>query len=111
MATKTDLLYINVNSDISTGGFNKNFLLINAGAIDGVAQQTSYFSKPAEDTDWSNVPDTVKNRAWIGLRTVMRRSQIHAMVKIEEMYPVAGRIWYNFHNSGTWTGWKNITPS
>lgn len=111
MATKTDLLYVNVNSNTSTGGFDKNFLLVNISTVGTESQQTAYFSKPVDDEDWLNIPSDLQGKVWIGIRTVMQRSSIHVMVKVEEMYPVTGRIWYNFYNNGTWTNWKSISPS
>ncbi|WP_418751074.1 hypothetical protein [Frisingicoccus sp.] len=107
----SNMLYTNTNKDIAVGSFRKNFLLIDPQTPLSELHQTAYFSKPAEDADWSEIPTAVKGRVWIGLRTVMRRSPIHVMVKIEEMYPVSGRTWYNFYNNGAWTGWKNITSS
>lgn len=107
----SNMLYTNTNKDNTGGSFRKNFLLINAQAPFSEIHQTACFSKPTEDADWSEVPTAVKGKTWIGLRTVMRRGPIHIMVKIEEMYPVTGRIWYNFYNNGSWSGWKNIVPS
>jgi len=104
-------LYVNANSNTITGDLKKNFLLINAGTPRAAQNQTSYFAKPSEDSGWTNFPSTVKSREWIGIRKVMPRSGNHVMVKIEEMYPVTGRIWYNFYNFTAWTGWKSIVPS
>lgn len=38
-------------------------------------------------------------------------STVHIGVKLEELHPVPGRVWYNYYNAGTWTGWKSHTPS
>lgn len=35
----------------------------------------------------------------------------HLFVKVEEFYPVCGRIWTNFYNNTEkWSGWKSVTP-
>ncbi len=34
----------------------------------------------------------------------------HVFVKIEEFYPLCGRVWTNFYNTEKWSGWKSVTP-
>lgn len=34
----------------------------------------------------------------------------HIFVRFTEFYPIAGRIWTNFYNIGSWSGWKSVTP-
>lgn len=34
----------------------------------------------------------------------------HVFVKLEELHPIAGRVWTNFYNTGKWEGWKSVTP-
>ena len=106
----SDILYVPANADITGASFSKNFLLIGASAK--VAQhQLTYFAKPVVDTDWSGMPSALSGQLWIGYRIVFWRSSNHIFVKIQEFHPVPGRVWSNFYNSGTWTGWKSITPT
>ena len=44
--------------------------------------------------------------AYIAMREVHWFSSSHVLVIITEAYPVAGRIWANFYNTGAWDGWQ-----
>lgn len=44
--------------------------------------------------------------AYIAMREVHWFSSSHVMVVITEAYPVAGRVWANFYNTGKWDGWQ-----
>lgn len=81
-----------------------NLLLVDL--INGLSDEnkTRVFSKPSENSP-------VDNANFMGIWKCYRRSNIHVLVQLIEMYPVAGRLWFNFYNSGNWSGWKSITPS
>lgn len=100
-----------VNAENNPDLFEKNFLLINASQEHGIAQTTTYFSKPEEDSDWQNVPSTLQGRQWVGIRKVYRRNNTHVLVEIVEMYPVSGRTWYIFYNNEKWTSWRSVSPA
>lgn len=99
-----------VNAEDNSDLFQKNFLLVNLSQYHGNGQITTYFNKPENDSDWSNIPSVLQGREWVGFRIVYRRNSVHILVQIIEMYPVTGRTWYIFYNSGVWTNWKSIVP-
>lgn len=107
------LLYQNATANITGDNFNKNLLLIDANNPDAIANQNSYFDiTDATRGEYINIPTNMPSSGVvIGYRTVYVKSSIHCAVKIMEMYPVVGRQYYNFYNSGKWEGWKVITPS
>ena len=100
-----------VNTDAGDGSpFSKNFMLTGSATPGATPQRSAYFSKPADDTDWVNMPTALQGKLWVGYRQVYRRSSANILIRIIEMYPSDGRIWTNFYNNGTWKGWKSITP-
>lgn len=107
------LLYQNATANITGDNFNKNLLLIDTNNPDAIANQNSYFDiTDATRGEYINIPTNMPSSGVvIGYRTVYVKSSIHCAVKIMEMYPVVGRQYYNFYNSGKWEGWKVITPS
>ena len=71
-----------------------------------------YFSITDDNrSEYNNIPPQMpQSNTVIGCREVLRKSDIHVLIKITEMYPMAGRQYYNFYNVGNWDGWKVITP-
>lgn len=112
-AINSALLYQNATANITGDNFNKNLLLIDTNNPDAIANQNSYFDiTDATRGEYINIPTNMPSSGVvIGYRTVYVKSSIHCAVKIMEMYPVVGRQYYNFYNSGKWEGWKVITPS
>lgn len=106
-------MYQNATANITGDNFNKNLLLIDTNSPDAIVNQNSYFDiTDATRGEYTNIPTNMPSSgAVIGYRTVYVKSSIHCAVKIMEMYPVVGRQYYNFYNSGKWEGWKVITPS
>lgn len=101
-----------IADDIIGSTFNKNFLNIDTSNKKSGYHQPSYFSMPANREGWTNYPSSLPtDKSFVGLRSVYWRSGSNIMVEIHEMWPVTGRIWTDFYNSGTWTGWKSITPT
>lgn len=99
------LFYINaISSDGSD--FYKDFCSIDLSDQKGQRNRSYYFDKPESGEGWSNVPSDVSNSEWIGVRNVYYRTNFHVLVEIIEMHPIHGRIWTNFYNSGSWTGWS-----
>lgn len=95
---------------VDGSSFNKNFLAIYLPAHENMLNAANYFYKPAEDSEWRNIPPAMSGKLWLGYRTPQRMGATNELVVIMEHYPVAGRIWTNYYNSGTWQGWKSITP-
>lgn len=106
------LLYQNATANITGDNFNKNLLLIDTNNPDAIVNQNSYFDiTDATRGEYINIPTNMPSSGVvIGYRTVYVKSSIHCAVKIMEMYPVVGRQYYNFYNSGNWDGWKVIQP-
>lgn len=95
---------------VDGSSFDKNFLAIYLPAHENRLNAANYFSKPAEDSEWRNIPSTMTGKLWLGYRAPQRMGSTNELVVIMEHYPVFGRIWTNYYNSGTWQGWKSITP-
>lgn len=95
--------------------FGKNFLNIGTNVHYTQENGTVWFIKPADDSEWSNMPNTLNGVYWVGIRFVLRKASTTAIVVILEWTPVAGRIWINqLHESGgnpVWSGWKYLTPT
>lgn len=95
---------------VDGSSFDKNFLAIYLPAHENRLNAANYFSKPAEDSEWRNIPPAMSGKLWLGYRTPQRMGATNELVVIMEHYPVAGRIWTNYYNSGTWQGWKSVSP-
>lgn len=98
------------DSLVDGSSFDKNFLAIYLPAHENRLNAANYFSKPAEDSEWRNIPSTMTGKLWLGYRAPQRMGGTNELVVIMEHYPVSGRIWTNYYNSGTWQGWKSIAP-
>ena len=95
---------------VDGSSFNKDFLSIYLPAHENRLNAANYFSKPAADSEWTNVPTELSGKMWLGYRAPQRMGGTNELIVIMEHFPVAGRIWTNYYNSGTWQGWKSITP-
>lgn len=106
-------------------GFGHDFHNVSADRT-GEANATAIFGFPASDYDnWSNIPDDpldqqsagIQTLGWIGWREVYYCNQDIVLVKITEVAPQAGRIWFcsRAKNSSTqqytWTHWKYLMPT
>ena len=90
--------------------FVNNFLAIDPSTPNSVLHQASIFSK-VNNGEWKNIPSQMSEGTVIGVREVVYKSHIHVLVKITEFYPIAGKQYFVFYNTGNWTEWKVITPS
>ena len=112
LAVARDLLFNAYMEDISSGApFNKNFIQVEIGNPKSNYHRSSYFAKPANDGTWSNIPTGMDTTLFTGYREVLYRSTIGIEIKITEMYPVPGRIWWAYYNSGTWYMWYVTTAT
>ena len=108
----SDLDHIQPVDDITGQSFQKNFHLLNTGDRDNLVNYSSFFSATNIATEFTNVPTGLLNQTIvIGYREVLWRSSSHVLVKVTEFYPVYGREHFDFYNSGSWRGWKSITPT
>lgn len=107
------MLYEKFAYDTTGENFNKNLLHINTNNTEAIVNQRSFFEiTDSTRGEYINIPTNMPSSGVvIGYRTVYIKNSIHCAVKIMEMYPVVGRQYYNFYNSGKWEGWKVITPS
>ena len=112
LASKNSALVYTPRYDnlVDGSSFNKDFLSIYLPAHENRLNAANYFSKPASDSEWSNIPAELSGKMWLGYRAPQRMGGTNELVVITEHFPVAGRIWTNYYNSGTWQGWKSITP-
>lgn len=53
----------------------------------------------------NRAPGMPTSDAFIAMREVHWFASTHVLVIITEAYPVAGRVWANFYNTGKWDGW------
>lgn len=84
--------------------FGYDFLNVDTTNYSAECNKSSYIGKYSGDGyEWTNVPP-VNNNTLAGYREVFIRSK-RVMVKLTEIYPVAGREWYNAYDGTKWTGW------
>lgn len=88
---------------------NNKFLNISLKDRFNAVNRCHYFRQP-NGTEFEGCPSVLKGKEFIGYREIYWYSPINVMVQLREFYPMPGRVWTNFHNNGTWTGWKSITP-
>ena len=53
-----------------------------------------------------DMPSALQGVMTVFYRDVYYRDADHVLVKLIEAFPINGRIWTNFYNSGIWSGWK-----
>lgn len=101
----------NFSDDARDGSqFGKDFLAVNRSNPYDVKNTEVEFYRRSVETGWTNSP-LGTSATLLGIRRVAILSSTRCAVTIQEFYPVAGRLWTNFYNNGTWTGWKSITPT
>lgn len=106
-------------------GFGHDFLNVSSDRT-GEANATSIFGFAASDySNWTNIPDDpldqqsagIQTLGWAGFREVYYVNQDVCLVKIIEIAPQAGRLWFcsRARNSSTheytWTHWKYLMPT
>lgn len=106
------LLYEKFAYDTTGENFNKNLLIIDTNNTEAIVNQRSFFEiTDSTRGDYVNIPSAMPSEGVvIGYRAVYVKSAIHCLVKITECFPVSGRQYFNFYNSGNWDGWKVIQP-
>lgn len=111
-AINSALLYEKFAYDTTGENFNKNLLLIDTNNTEAIVNQRSFFEiTDSTRGDYVNIPSAMPSEGVvIGYRAVYVKSAIHCLVKITECFPVSGRQYFNFYNSGNWDGWKVIQP-
>ena len=98
-----------IPGDTTNAPPNNKFLNISLKDRFNAVNRCHYFRQP-NGTAFEGCPTPLKAQEFIGYREVYWYSTINVMVKLIEFYPMHGRVWTNFYNNGTWTGWKSITP-
>jgi len=106
-------------------GFGHDFHNVSADRT-GEANATAIFGFPASDySNWTNIPDDpldqqsagIQTLGWAGFREVYYANQDVCLVKIIEIAPQAGRVWFcsRARNSTTheyaWSRWKYFMPT
>lgn len=91
--------------------FGQDFLNIGTERTYTQENGTVWFIKPADDSEWSNMPNTMAGKYWVGVRFVLRKASTTALVIIIEWTPQPGRIWINQLSTDGWGGWKYLTPT
>ena len=99
-----------IPGDTTNAPPNNDFFLIGLNDRFSEVNRCHYFRQP-NGTEFKGCPSVLKGKEFIGYRDIYWYSTINVMVQLREFYPIPGRVWANFYNSGTWTGWKSITPS
>ncbi|MCI9201552.1 MAG: hypothetical protein HFI03_14445 [Lachnospiraceae bacterium] len=95
---KNNLFYENISRD----KFKENLLLVSVSTEKHDANKTRLVLNPS-----TNSPVT---GTFLGIWKCYWYDNAHLLVKVEECYPICGRIWTNFYNTSDWGGWKSITP-
>lgn len=71
----------------------------------GEANKTAQFVSQ-NNNDFNGRPTTLNNQLFAGVRQVIYRNSGNITVIIFETLPQSGRIWANFYNGTTWSGWR-----
>lgn len=107
--------------------FGRDFHNVSADRT-GEANASAIFGFPASQYDsWSNLPDDpydqqttptgIRTLGWAGWREVYWVNQDEVLVKITEIAPKTGRIWFcsrakdSTTHEYTWTRWKYLMPT
>ena len=93
--------------------YKKDFMYISTSNRYVNVNKTAYFLKPADSTDWVNIPTGMpRNTDVYGIREVIYCDSNLILVKITEIYPVSGRQYLNAYRGSehTWGTWYVITP-
>lgn len=98
-----------IPGDTTNAPPNNKFLNISLKERFNAINRCHYFRQP-NGTEFEGCPSVLKGKEFIGYREIYWYSPINVMVQLNEFYPTPGRVWVNFYNSGTWTGWKSVTP-
>lgn len=98
-----------LNSYATDGSqFAKNFLQIDTDLLNASCHADAFFNM-ASTSGWSNSP--VSSTPFKGYRKVVYINSSNIFVVILEAAPTVGRIWVNYYNGSTWSGWKNHAPA
>ena len=97
-----------IPGDTTNAPPNNKFLNISLKERFNAINRCHYFRQP-NGTEFEGCPSVLKGEEFIGYREIYWYSPINVMVQLREFYPIPGRVWANFYNNGTWTGWKSIT--
>lgn len=90
----------------------KSCLEISFSNVNSPLNMKYKISQTASGAHLAGLPSALSEVTCVVYRTVFfSGSTVHSAVKLEELHPVPGRVWYNYYNAGTWTGWKNIVPA
>ena len=97
---------------IDGSSFQRNFYLISAN--NESQNQASYFVINEENkSEYQHIPTALaSNSLVLGYREVFfMDSTPHALIKVTELFPVAGRQHFAFYNVNSWSAWTTLTPS
>ena len=90
----------------------KSCLEISFSNVNSPLNMKYKISQTASGAHLAGLPSALSEVTCVVYRTVFfSSSTVHTCVKLEELHPNPGRVWYNYYNAGTWTGWKNIVPA
>ena len=89
-------------ANIARDKYKDNLLFVSLSIENHDANKTRLILNPTE-----NSPVT---GTFLGIWQCYWFDNAHLFVKVEEFYPLCGRIWTNFYNTENWSGWKSITP-
>lgn len=117
---ETDITTLNsklphINKVGSADTFSYNFLLVNTTteyAASGVNDRATFGWTSSTKSQYSSIPTALSSaNTASGIREVIWINAVNILVRVVEAFPTAGRTHYNFYNSGSWSGWKTITPT
>lgn len=110
----SSLLFENVVDSKNGSSFNRNLLTI--GTEDRTERlKRAYFAVYKDEIDqWTNIPPgLITTTVSVCLREVFWFSSSVVMVKITELHPKPGTIYYRTYNTDKWNedGWKVVSPT
>ena len=101
------------SSGVNDGAsFQRNFYLISAN--NESQNKASYFVINEENkSEYEHIPTALASSSLVlGYREVFfMDASPHALIKVTELFPVAGRQHFAFYNVNSWSAWTTLTPS
>lgn len=105
---------LNTNDTLYRAASGKyNLTYVNLSDRKSDVNKNVFFAKPADDSEWEGYPPEMKGTLFLGVRQIFLRNTVypyHCLNIVYEAFPIQGRIWTNFYNVDTWTGWNSVTP-
>lgn len=87
--------------------FNKDFLAVDTEDPYSPLHRRAFFNKPAETTEWKNMPAFMEHQAMLGMREVIWLDSGHILVRLTGFFGT-NPMWINYYTVNAWSGWYRV---